>query len=85
MKRNMSNELGHIRLQVDFAVVEAQFVADAMAADVDGAGGYVEEFCDFFCGFSFFDQVGNLDLPRGQIHVDRGELGGKGGNDVPQV
>jgi hypothetical protein len=84
-KCNMSNELGQVRLQVDLAVVETQLVADAIAADIDCARRDIEELGDLLGGLSLLDQAGDLELPRGEIHVDRGELGGEGGDDVPEI
>ncbi len=43
--------------------------------------GQIHEPCDFFCRFSFFDEIGNLDFLLREIQEFQGQLLRKGGND----
>jgi hypothetical protein len=57
--------------QVCFPIVQADFISETIPVDIDGALGYIQDVGDLLTGFSFFDEIGDLDFCGGQMHIFR--------------
>ena len=52
-------------LQIDFLVLDPEFLADVVAVKQDGVFGKTQEGGNLFIGFTFLDQVGHPDFGGG--------------------
>ena len=68
-KNVISAQVGEKGLEIDFFIVQAELVPDAVSADIDRTRRNIKESGYFFCGLSRLDQVGYLQFPCSEVQM----------------
>ena len=71
--------------QIGFTVFDAEFFPEVFLVMTDGFYRKIQKACNFFGGFTLFDQVGHLNFRRRQFQILVGQLLGKGVNKLSDV
>ena len=65
----ISLDIVQVGSEVHLFAIQPQFASQAVPMDIDGTLGDIQDLGNFFAGFPFLDQLGNLDFPAGEIHT----------------
>jgi hypothetical protein len=62
-------------------MVHSQFILQPLTANIHRARGDIQDLGDFLACSTFFDEMGYLNLLRGQMKIPGGKFSGKGRKD----